>query len=153
MRTNFRRLLCAATLGLSWSGLAAAQNVGTIAGTVSDRSTNQPIASAQVVIVGTNLGTLTNTQGEYSIGSLRAGTYQVRVLRLGYQSTTQTTAVDAGGTSTLNFTLQPSAVALDAVVVTATGEEQRARERGNSVPIITMDSVNLAPIPNLSDLL
>lgn len=153
MRTNFRRFLCAATLGLSLPSVVVAQNVGAIAGTVTDRSTNQPIASAQVVIVGTNLGTLTNTQGEYQVGSVPAGSHQVRVLRLGYQSVTQTTTVDVGGTATLNFTLQPSAVALDAVVVTATGEEQRARERGNSVSIVNVDSLNLAPIPNLSDLL
>jgi TonB-linked SusC/RagA family outer membrane protein len=153
MRTSLCRLLKAASFAAIVSSGAAAQTMGTIAGTVTDRATNQPVGSAQVVIVGTTLGTITDAQGEYQIASVPSGTRQVRVLRLGYQSVTQTVTVSAGATTTVNVALQASAVALDAVVVTATGTEQRARERGNSVSIITVDSINLAPIQNLSDLL
>jgi TonB-linked SusC/RagA family outer membrane protein len=153
MQKSLRRFVRALWVGAIFPAAAAAQGEGTIAGTVTDRATNQPIPSAQVVVVGTSLGTLTNARGEFQITAVAPGTRQVRVLRLGYQSLTQPTAVTAGQTSTLNFALQASAVSLDAVVVTATGEEQRARERGNSVSIINVDSLNLAPIPNLSDLL
>ncbi len=152
MRKNLRRFVRALWVGAIFPAAAAAQG-GTVAGTVTDRATNQPIASAQVVIVGTTLGTITNAQGEFQVASVPAGARQVRVLRLGYQAVTQSVAVAAGVTSTVNFALQASAVALDVVTVTATGEEQRARERGNSVPIINVDELDLAPIPNLSDLL
>ncbi|HZO20731.1 MAG TPA: SusC/RagA family TonB-linked outer membrane protein [Gemmatimonadaceae bacterium] len=153
MRKSSRRLLCITALGALLPAAAVAQNVGAVAGTVTDRATNQPIATAQVVIVGTTLGTITNAQGEFTVSSVPPGARQVRVMRLGYQAVTQPVTVTAGVTATVNFTLQASAVALDVVTVTATGEQQRARERGNSVPIINVDSLNLAPIPTLSDLL
>lgn len=153
MRKTLCRFLLSASLGAMLPVAAAAQTPGTVAGTVTDRATNQPIPNAQVVIVGTTLGTITNAQGEFQVAAVPSGARQVRVLRLGYQAVTQSVTVTAGATTPVNFALQPSAVALDVVTVTATGEQQRARERGNSVPIINVDELNLAPIPNLSDLL
>src|SRR5688572_14477606 len=59
---------------------------GTITGTVRDRATQQPIPSAQVSLIGTTRGGLSNDQGVYRIPGVPAGTYQVRVLRIGYQA-------------------------------------------------------------------
>jgi TonB-linked SusC/RagA family outer membrane protein len=132
--------------------VAAAQG-GTVTGTVTDRASNQPVVNAQVILVGTTRGALTSEQGVYRIANVPPGQVQVRVLRIGYEAATQTAEVTAGGTATVNFALAASAVQFDRVVVTATGETQRARERGNSVASISVDSLNLAPIQNFSDVL
>ena len=61
--------------------------------------------------------------------------------------------VPAGGTAEVDLELSISAIALDGVVVTATGE-QRRRELGNAVENIAAAAVReVAPVHNLSDLL
>jgi TonB-linked SusC/RagA family outer membrane protein len=152
MASQFRRFLTAVVALAAVPALAAAQG-GTVTGTVTDRASNQPIVNAQVFLVGTTRGALTSEQGVYRIANVPPGQVQVRVLRIGYEAATQTADVTAGGTATVNFALAASAVQFDRVVVTATGETQRARERGNSVASINVDSLNLAPIQNFSDVL
>jgi iron complex outermembrane receptor protein len=57
---------------------------GTITGRVTDAPTGQPLANAQIGVIGTNLGAQTNGDGQYTIRSVPAGTFQVRALRVGY---------------------------------------------------------------------
>src|SRR5881628_2577749 len=58
----------------------------TIRGRVTARDISQPIASAQVAVVGTRLGAITNNNGDYRISGVPAGTVTVRVTRIGYQA-------------------------------------------------------------------
>ena len=85
-------LLCMASPGL-------AQDAGTIAGIVVDAASRAPIPSAQVQIVGTTRGVVTGDDGRFRIAGVRPGSYQVRVLRLGYSAASQTVNVTAGGTA------------------------------------------------------
>ena len=80
------------------------REVGTLAGIVSDRATAQPIAGASVVLLGTTLGTITNTRGEYRISDIPEGTYDVQVSFAGYQTTISARVrVHAGQEKTLDF--------------------------------------------------
>ncbi len=113
-----------AVVGLPTAALA--QSGGTIGGQVVDEATNQPLSNVQIFIPGTSLGTLTNVQGRYTIVNVPAGTAELRATRLGYSSATQTVNVTAGSSTTVNFQLASSAVALDEIVVTGTaGAVQR----------------------------
>src|SRR5436309_9361942 len=47
------------------ASLAVAQTTGTVKGKVIDASTQRPLDGAQITVVGTDLGTLTNASGEY----------------------------------------------------------------------------------------
>jgi TonB-dependent starch-binding outer membrane protein SusC len=132
---------------------AFAQQNGTVTGTVTDRERQAPVPEAQIVVVGTTLGGRTNAQGSYTIAGVPSGTVQLRVLRIGYQSVTQSVSVVGGQSTRVDFSVAPSAVVLDQIITTATGEEQRQREKGVTVGRIDMDSLNLAPITNLSDAL
>src|SRR4030095_11627780 len=92
MKGRFRRTLALAGLALPVSigaqqAPAATGQGGSIAGTVRDRTTQQPITSAQVSLIGTTRGALTNDQGAYRLTNVPAGAYQLRVLRIGYQAT------------------------------------------------------------------
>ena len=133
--------------------LAAQEQSGAIAGRVIDRDTQQPVPNAQVVIVGTQIGSLTDEQGQYRLTRVTPGSRQVRALRLGYQSSTQTVTVAAGGTATADFTLGTAVVNLDQVVITATGETQRKRESGAITSTIALEEIELAPITNFSQVL
>ncbi|MFL5563067.1 MAG: SusC/RagA family TonB-linked outer membrane protein [Gemmatimonadaceae bacterium] len=132
---------------------AFAQQNGTVTGTVTDQERQAPIPEAQVVVVGTTLGGRTNAQGVYTIAGVPQGSIQLRVLRIGFQSVTRPVTVVAGQSTRVDFTVAPSAVILDQVITTATGEEQRQREKGVTVGRINVDSLPLAPVNNLSDVL
>jgi TonB-linked SusC/RagA family outer membrane protein len=81
------------------------------------------------------------------------GTATVRVLVIGYAERSQAVTVAAGQTATANFALQPSAVALAPMVVTATGE-QRSVEVGNAISRIDADDVvETSAVTNVGDLL
>ena len=133
--------------------LAEAQGAGTVTGRVVDQASNAPISQAQVVVVGTTLGARTNDQGQYTIVDVPAGTHELRVLRLGFASVTRPITVSAGQSVSADFSLQEQALTLDVVITTATGEQQRTRETGNSVGVITSEDIELATTPNLSNVL
>ena len=132
----------------------SAQETGTVTGTVTDQTTGQPLVGAQMVVAGTNRGTLTNSEGRYSLANVPAGERQIRAVIIGYGQSTQTVTVPAGGSVTADFQLAPSAVELEAVVVNVvTGREQRARELGSKVANIEVGDLNPAPISSLADVL
>jgi TonB-linked SusC/RagA family outer membrane protein len=143
-------------LGLGLLGLPLAadgQERGTITGRVVDATTQQPLANVQVFIRQGNRGTLTNQQGQFILAGIPLGTHQLEAARLGYNGATRTVTVAAGRTESVAFELQPSAVALDALVVTATGE-QRARELANAVSTVDAREVmETAPVTNISELI
>ena len=157
MTRGFRRILALAGLALPAPAGAqqppAAGQGGTIAGTVRDRTTQQPIASAQVSIVGTTRGGLTNDQGAYRLTDVPAGTHQVRVMRIGYQASVLPVTVSNGQTATLDATLGATVVTLDQVTVTATGEQIRQRETGSSVATIAPVVEELAATSNFTDVM
>ena len=81
------------------------------------------------------------------------GTHSLRASFIGYGPVTQEFTVTVGGTAEVNFDLAQSALALDEIVVTATGQ-QRKRELGNAVGDINAAEIReVAPVNNISDLL
>lgn len=144
-----------AVFALLWVvGAAGAEaQQGTIAGVVTDQSSGTPVAGARVLLGGTNRSAVTNQEGRYTITAVVAGTYEVRVSVIGYAALAQPATVAEGAVATLDFALRPAAVSLDALVVTATGE-QRAREMANVVASIkASDIVATAPVTDFASLL
>lgn len=131
----------------------AAQERARVTGQVIDATDMRPLERAQLVIEGTNYGALTNAQGRFLILNVPPGTHTLRAILLGYGQVTQEFTVEPGGTAEVDFQLSQSALQLEAVVVTTTGE-QRKRELGNAVGTIQADEiVNVAPVNNMADLL
>ena len=54
---------------------------GTIHGRVIDKESGQPVTAAQITVVGTSLGALTNNDGQYTINGVTAGQLTVRAAR------------------------------------------------------------------------
>src|SRR5512138_641181 len=115
MRTSkvIRILARAAFLGTLASGIAAAQTqTGTITGRVTDAANGQPVAAAQVSIVGTNVGTQATTEGVYTLRGVNPGSVELRVLRVGFAETKQPITVTAGQTTTANIQMRAVAATL-----------------------------------------
>jgi TonB-linked SusC/RagA family outer membrane protein len=111
-----------------------AQQTGALQGIVREQNRG-PMANAQVSIATLRTGTITNVEGRFQMVGVPAGQHEVRVDLIGYRSLTQTVSIAPGQTAVLEFVLEQSAISLDQIVVTATGE-QRKVEVGNAVSIV-----------------
>lgn len=148
---GYRLLALAAALAFGTGSAAAQQAV--LTGRVTDASTGQPVVGAQVTLVGSNLGSQTNTSGVYTLRGAPAGTFNVRVLSIGYAEQTQQVRLSGGQTTTQDFTLRPMAIELSPVVATATGEQRRV-EVGNAIARVNAASVvQTRAVSNMADLL
>jgi hypothetical protein len=92
-----------------------------VSGTVADES-GDPLAGANVVVEGTDLGAASQEDGTYSI-KLDAGTYSVTASVIGYTSSTKT--VEVSGDVTLDFGLSISVVGLSALEVLASRADEK----------------------------
>ncbi|HUQ81420.1 MAG TPA: SusC/RagA family TonB-linked outer membrane protein [Gemmatimonadaceae bacterium] len=153
MKRTLRRILVAAAALTTPVVAVGAQATGIITGRVTDRSTQQPISDAQVLVVGTTRGARTTDAGQYRLPGVPAGQVRIRVIRLGYEAEARTLTVGANETVTADFALGGTATRLDQVVVSATGESELRRESGNNIATINTDSIPKTVINGVSDLL
>ncbi|MGD2071376.1 MAG: carboxypeptidase-like regulatory domain-containing protein, partial [Gemmatimonadota bacterium] len=124
VRSSKLTLAVAAAL---WAGVAAApaaaQQTGTLTGTVVDNTSARPLESAQVFIPALNTGALTNAQGRFLLLNVPSGTHELRVELIGYTPSTQEVTVTAGETTTVEFQLASTALKLQELVVTGVAGE------------------------------
>jgi len=130
----------------------AGQATGIVTGQVVDAASGRPLASAQVYLVGTGLGALTNQNGRYIILNVPVGDYTIRVERIGHATATQEVTVTSGEPVTVNFSLATEALGLDEIVVTGTAGAARRREVGNSIAQINLGEVE-EPVVSVDGLL
>ena len=125
--------LSALIAGVPQLAAAQASAAGSVRGTVKHGGTQQPVSGAQVTIAGTRIGTMTRDDGSYVISGAPVGQARVRVRMIGFAPIEQSVTIADGGTATADFSLTPSAVTLEEVVVTGTAGQARRREVGNAV--------------------
>ena len=94
-------------------------------GTVVSQEDNQPVIGASVLVVGTNIGTVTNADGKFSL-TLPHGKTQIRVTYVGMQ----TQAVQAHDGMVVKLGLDANA--LDEVLVVAFGTQKKSAFTGSA---------------------
>ena len=103
--------------------LSYGQSNGTLAGRLTDARTGEELVGANVVIVGTTRGAVTDLDGKYTF-SVEPGTYDLEARSIGYRSKrVLKVAVRAGQTQLVSFTLESSDVELTEVEVVATASK------------------------------
>ncbi|HEX5727455.1 MAG TPA: SusC/RagA family TonB-linked outer membrane protein [Longimicrobiaceae bacterium] len=152
IRTALRAALAAALLGATAVPLAS-QAAGTVRGTVTDATTQRPLPGVRVAVANSTRAAVTDAAGAYALPGVPAGTVRLRAQVLGYSAGEQTVTVAAGGTATANFALAPSAIQIEGIVGTVTGENQRIREVGSSVATIRPRDDELAVSREFTQLL
>jgi TonB-linked SusC/RagA family outer membrane protein len=139
--------------GLLWSSQLAAQgNTGTITGRVVDSASQQPVSSANIVIMGGQRGALTRDDGSFTLANVPAGSYTVRASRIGFRPQTQPATVTAGSTVSVQFTLSRQAAILSEIVVTGYGTQRREAISG-SVATVSADQANVGVVTNANQML
>ena len=124
---------------------AIAQNTITVKGRVVDDK-NQPLARASVLVKGTNVGTATNENGEYTVQAPSNG-----ILEISYAGI-PTKEIPVGGQATHNVTMTLSTTDLEQVVVVGYGTQRKEAVTG-SVASIGGDRLREVPAPNISQAL
>ena len=102
--TQWQRSLRLAALVLVAPAIVAAQETGKVQGRVTDAATGQPLAGAQIAVMGTRLGNISNAEGFYFINNVPAGLLDIQAQFMAYQSVTvRSQRVLAGQRLTLGF--------------------------------------------------
>ncbi len=104
---------------------ALAQQERTITGKVT-RDVGVPLSGVSVIVKGTSTATQSNNNGDYTIRAASGAVLQFRII--GY--TPQERTVGSG--NVINVSLEKNAANLDAVVVTALGQQTVQRSLGTS---------------------
>jgi outer membrane receptor protein involved in Fe transport len=142
-----------ATLLLAPAALAA-QETGKIQGRVTDASTGAPIAGAQIVIVGTRLGNITNADGFYFVNNVPAGLQDIQAQYIGYQAVTvRQQRILAGQTLTQNFQMAQGAVEVAAIEVIGESRPLVPRDQVASKNIVTGEAIEELPVDNVADMI
>ena len=149
------KLMLAICAALALASPADGQEAtGTIVGRVADAKSAQPLAGVRVEVSGTRLGGLTAEDGRYRISGVQAGARLLIARRIGFAVQSRDVTVAANQETTVDFNLEPSAVALDAIVVTGTPSGGQRRTIGNSVATLNApDVLSKSSAPDLTSLL
>ena len=108
-------------------GPAFAQSVALVQGQVVDE-TGQPVAFANVQIVGTTAGATTGRDGRFAFSTRHLGQHDLSASCIGFEPTRQTMHLVAGDTATVRLILQFALIELGETVVSVstytTGEDE-----------------------------
>lgn len=131
----------------------AAQQTGTIAGQVLASNTQRPLAGAQVSILGTGLGGLTNDVGRYVLANVPAGEVTVQVQMIGYAQAERVITVESGQSVAVDFELDTNVLALEQLVVTGAGVVTEKKRLGQTVASVDAEAFGDAPVNNITNVL
>ncbi len=91
---------------------------GKLSGRVTDRSTGEPLPFANVLVVGTTMGAMTDLDGYFHILNVPPGTYEVEARMMGYNTLSQSSlVVITDQTTRADFQLSQRVIELEREVV------------------------------------
>ncbi len=104
---------------------------GAIKGRIVEAETSEPLPGANVVLLGTQIGTSTDAEGYYQLAKVPSGKYTLEVSYIGFNKELVDVQVAASKTSTYDIKMSGDAQALSEVTVSA------VRRQRSSVPHAT----------------
>ena len=114
---------------------------GKIAGVVIDASTGDPLPNANVIVVGSKMGTTADEKGRFFILNVQPGIYTLRVTYIGYSAyTVEDVRISSDLTTNVNINLTSSDIQVEEVVIKA------------KRPIIDKNATNAVRIVGAEDL-
>ncbi|MBT8397839.1 MAG: TonB-dependent receptor plug domain-containing protein, partial [Gemmatimonadetes bacterium] len=127
-------------LVLPWSGNA--QDLRTVSGTVTIQGSDQPLPGVQVFVQGTRIGTLTDSQGNFSL-TMPASAEVMVFSYLGYKTAELPVA------SNMQVGMEIEALGLEGITVTALGLRREKQTLGYSVQDLQGSEISEVPELNL----
>ena len=144
-RTWLIPLILGVTVGI---GRASAQQ-RSITGKVTSAATAEPVAGANVTVLGTPISAVTNDGGEFSL-SAPAGPVTLQVRGIGFRHRDVPVPPDQ---VRVEVSLEQDVFNLEAVVVTGQATAVEQRNLANAVTTVNAEQLNRAPTPTLESAL
>lgn len=119
---------------------ALAQNSGEIHGRVLDASDATPLIGANVLLEGTYRGASTDRDGYFRIANLKPGSHTLRISFIGYKMERVSVTARAGVVDSVRVLLQPSAIQMAEIMVTASKQEEEVSRATSSVSVLTSET-------------
>ena len=118
----------------------------TLKGNVSEGA--EPLVGASVVLEGTNLGTLTDVDGNYLLsGSATEGSQNIVISFIGYTTKRQAVTLSSG-IATLDVDMQTDALNLSEVLIVGSSVLQEKKQLGNAITTVRADQLSRAGTGN-----
>ncbi len=125
---------------------ASAQAQGTLAGKIVDEF-GDGLIGVNVLVTGTTQGTITDIDGNYRVDGLRAGSYNIQISYIGFETKLFTGIEIANGqTTTLNTDLKEAVLSTDDEVVVIGDRPLVDVEGAQSQVAISREQIEAAPV-------
>ena len=138
------RLLQLSLLLLLFPLALLAQQKGTVRGFIYDKQNGEPVLFTPVFLKGTQLGSLTDVNGFYSISDVPVGNYELMVSTIGFDTLVVPITILANQVISKQLYVTKTTVNLKAVEVSAEREAQKTEVR-TSVTKITPKEIRSVP--------
>lgn len=144
-----KRILFIALIGAFLFGA----EFGRIDGRVVDAETGAPLAGADVIIEGTDLGAATDARGDFVVLYVPAGTYRITASYISYDPFTFTNVVvNADQTTTVNFRLPPTVIEVKGVTAVAE-REAIVRDAVHTRRTVTSEEMSRLPVTTINQVI
>jgi outer membrane receptor protein involved in Fe transport len=122
--------------------------VGKISGHVTEKG--QPVPYANVIILGTKQGTMTDENGNFVLPGIPVGSYQLKLMATGYDPIIQPVQVNAGVTTTVTFTVGAQKVVKQVEEIEVRAEKRIDTKSSSTKASISAEKLREIPVDNLS---
>ena len=102
----------------------ALQQPGEIQGYIREATSGEPIAYANIAIIETTVGTISDNRGFYSLKHIQPGTHQLRVSFIGYADYDVSVEVSSGEVTKQDIELHLTTIQGEEVTITAMARGQ-----------------------------
>ena len=120
----------------------------TLTGKVTDAILGEPLPGASIQVVGENLGTTSDFDGNYKLTISKKIPFTIKVSSIGFKATT---IEITRNNQTVNFVLQEAAETLDEVVVSASRTPERIRESPVTIERMSAKAIQSNSSPTFYD--
>jgi outer membrane receptor for ferrienterochelin and colicin len=125
--------------------LLSQQLTGTIEGSAIDLSTRVPLIGANIIVMNTPFGAVTDTEGKFIINNIPVGNYSVQFRMVGYSAVTKTDIiVRSRRITTITGALSEQTIESEQVVVTA-GYFRQNDVQPLSITALSAEEIRRAP--------
>jgi len=135
--------------------MAEAQNA-MVKGQLLDKNTNEPLSFANIAVKGTQIGTVSDFEGKYTLSNIKAGKHVIQISYVGYKPEEREITLSEGQVLTLDVAMTMEAIMADEVVVTAQamGQASAINQQLSSntiMNVVSKDKIQSLPDQNAAE--
>jgi len=105
-------------------------------------SDNKPLVGANIIVEGTTIGTITNSEGYFKLTNLPRGNFILKASFIGYKSQEIEVKLRGRQISKINFDLKEDVLNLEQMVVTGTRTDHFIKDVPVRTEVITMKEID-----------